>query len=133
MAADILPFPSRGANDDDPDRLPPNPGAALMLAFLYRQLGCEFTIGANGEKRLSRPEAAAYTLTNRPFPQIRSAQPWEQFHCGREWEGAIKLLELLLRRLDREDTAFIYHALADVEVDERKLPTSINEPMRKAA
>lgn len=134
MADNIIPFPKRAHNDDDDGgSLPPSPTAALMFAFAYRRLGGTFAICSRGERFMGRAEPCLYRFEGVPLPQMHGAAPHERFHDPKEWQGAMKLLEVLLHRLDPSDSGMIYDLMANAAVDDRKLVPSIEEPTRLAA
>lgn len=115
--------------DQLPETLPPNPAGAMLLALTYIRLGGSFSI-SNGKRYMGE---TLFISADEGLPQLPDAEPHEQFHCAREWRGAIKLLNGLIRRFDRGDRDAIYTLLASIAVDERKFVPTIAEPLRGVA
>ncbi len=120
--------------DRRPGRFPPNPMAAMFVAMVYRRMGGWFTIDSNGKRYTGVAEPIFLDgQTGEPvLPQLPDAKPHERFHSADEWRGAVKLLDALLRRMDRSDTDTIFEIMASVAVDERGFTPSIEDPKRGA-
>lgn len=65
-----------------------------------------------------------------PLPQLPDTEPHEQFHNGAGWNGAMKLLDILIHRIEKADKDFIFDTLATTAVDERGFVPSIADPVR---
>ena len=115
----------------DERRLPPDPQTAFFLATAYRRLGGSFSIGSNGSRYFGRPEPVLFRLNGQELPQLPDVRPHERFHCEKEWQGAIKMVEVLLSRLADVDSDLVFGALASVAVDDRKIIPSIDDPKRR--
>ena len=123
------PHPSMAAlfgADERWTRLPPNPMASLFVAMVYQRLGGWFCIDSRGKRGIGQP---LYSSDDE-LPQLPNANPRERFHNSDEWQGAIKLLDALLHRMDPDDTNTIFDLMAAVAVDERGFTPSIEEPKR---
>lgn len=115
------------------DELPCHPQTAFFVGCLFLKLGGSFTIGSNGQRYVGRPTPALYRLNGEGLPQIPRTEPHEQFHSDDEWGGAIKLLDALIRQMDKDDRDFLFEVFAPTAIDDRKLTPSIEEPRRGAA
>jgi hypothetical protein len=109
---------------------PDNPHTAFFLATVFRRLGGSFSIGSNGTRYFGRPEPVLFRMRGEGLPQMPDPAPHEKFHTAEEWRGAIKLVEVLLRRLSDADTDLIFDQFAAAAVDERKFVPSIEDPAR---
>lgn len=106
--------------------LPEMPEAALLLGQVFRCLGGWLSIDSKGRRYFGHP-----LCFEGDFPQLPDAKPHEQFHNGDQYQGAIKLLEGLMHRLNEADVDYLFAALAEQAVDERGFIPSIEEPTRR--
>lgn len=110
--------------DERPERMPDLPQTAFFLGCVFKRLGGFFSIDSRGNRGMGRPLYG----TSDELPQLPAAEPCERFHSHQEWEGAMKLVEGLIRRMSKEDRDFIFAALAQEAIDDRKFTSSIEEP-----
>lgn len=108
---------------------PSCPDAALLLGVALIRLGGSFSIGSNGTRYVSRP---VYS-DDEELPQLPNAKPHETFHNAEQWEGAAKVLQGLIHRLNKDDKTYLFEMLAESAYDPRKLVPSIEEPKRRPA
>ncbi|MEM1051149.1 MAG: hypothetical protein AAGI28_03555 [Pseudomonadota bacterium] len=102
----------------EPGHLPPSPEVAIVMGSLFQRLGGWLYIDSNGERRMSVPMAGAYEgeeWDKYPHP-VPNAEPTERFMCGDQYEGAMRMVLALLRRLHPTDKTLIYDAFADVPI-----------------
>lgn len=104
-----------------PDRYPPSPAIAVLIACAFQRLGGHLTITSRGERMRGRPCSGAY-CSGAELPQLPGVEPWERFHSPKEWEGAIKLLDYFLTRLDSRDKDLIFDGFVEaaVEIEEAR-------------
>lgn len=113
--------------------LPSNPLMAVTLAMAFKTLGGDFSISSRGVRYMGRAMPYMYGKGGEPLPQLPSAAPHETFHSSDEWNGAMKVLDILLRGCPQEDMDVVYGIFAQTAVDERSFVPSIEEPLRRAA
>ena len=111
---------------DQPKLFPPSPHAAMLLGSVFIRLGGYFSIDGRGQRGIGR----MYQPALDEMPQLPDATPCEQFHTSDEFDGAVKLLDALIRRLDKSDRDYLFDAFAYATADDRKLVQSIEEPRR---
>ena len=123
MADNIIPFPRKPANDNNASspppcdaaaRLPSSPEVALTLGLVYQRLEGWFSITSRGQRGYGRP---CY-FRDRALPQLPFAPIHQQFHSQAEYEGAMKMLEVLISRLDKSDADFVFDAFGHAAVGE---------------
>ncbi len=127
--------------DERIERLPPDLNTSFAFALIYKRLGGMFSISSDGRRYMGKPEPFVFHMNakeqggteNDHLPQLAGAKPHERFHNADEWRGAIKLVEMLLVRIDRADTEMVFGLLAYDSIDESKLTPSIEEPKREGA
>lgn len=111
---------------DQPKLFPPSPQAAFLLGSVFIRLGGYFSIDSRGQRGLGR----IYQVAMEVMPQLPDATPCEQFHSSEEFDGAVKLIDALIRRLDKSDRDYLFDLFAHGAYDERKFVPSIEEPRR---
>lgn len=84
------------------------------MAFI--KLGGDFSISQDGKRYVGQPEACLFTLQGRPLPQFDDAAPWEQFLNADQWNGALRLLQYVIHRLDPADKEFVFATFAPVAI-----------------
>lgn len=105
--------------------LPAAPDAAFLLGTAFVRLGGMFTVASDGRRYMGRPCHFPHGI-----PQLPETLPHQRLQNDDEYEGAIKLVEGLIRIMDPADRDLLFGIYGNVAVDERKFLPSIDEPRR---
>lgn len=109
--------------------LPSNPLMAITLAMTFCKLGGSFSVSSDGKRYIGSP-MGCFSET---IPQLPETLPHEQFQSQDEWNGGLKLLNLMLHRIGKSDRDYVFDLVASIAVDERKFTPTRDEPTRAIA
>lgn len=93
-------------------RLPRSHDNASLITMLYLKLGAALFIDENGRRVTTRPCRGLFCTEGSDIPQLPDPRPSEAFQTPEQWEGALKLVDYLFHRMDRDDVDFAFDAFA---------------------
>lgn len=97
------------------ESLPPCAPVALTLGGLFQKLGGAFVIDSRGRRGIMTPEY----FEPGEMPQL-TTDVCDRFHNRAEYAGAMKLVRVMLERLDKQDRDYLFDLFASAAVDPRK-------------
>lgn len=102
---------------EEPKHMPSCPDAAVVIAGLFSRLHGTLHIDHNGKRHISMPVSAAFDMmdgSDRLPDPVPNPKPHERFTKCEEFEGALKMIAALIRRLHPDDLTLIYDSFAQV-------------------